>query len=117
METICINCPRGCRLEVNKDEKGEIMVTGYGCIRGVQYGKEELVAPKRVVTSLIKGDNYLYSVKTTKPISKEKIFCMLEHIKNIKLTNDNYEIGDLIESELKDYQTDIVVTGKTSLNK
>ena len=49
-EFICTVCPRGCRLKV--DEK-KLTVTGNGCIRGIEYGKNEAVNPKRILTSTV----------------------------------------------------------------
>lgn len=53
MKTICIMCPMGCPLDINKvDDK--IVVTGNTCKRGEIYGTQEFTAPKRVVTSLVR---------------------------------------------------------------
>ncbi|HOC28860.1 MAG TPA: DUF1667 domain-containing protein [Treponemataceae bacterium] len=48
-EMICIVCPRGCRLEVG--DAPEYQVSGNFCPRGAAYGKNEAVAPVRVVTA------------------------------------------------------------------
>lgn len=116
MVTTCINCPMGCTLNVEK--KGEdIVVTGNLCIRGVQYGKEEITAPKRVVTSLIKGEGYIYSVKTNISVPKQEIFNVLKEIQKIKLDKNIYEIGDTIKENVLNTQANIVVTGKNKLVK
>lgn len=109
MKTVCINCPVGCNLdiEVNGDL---ITVKGNACLRGVTYGKEEVTAPKRVVTSLIKSEKFIYSVKTTKPILKDKIFSVLEDISKIKIEG-NLKIGDLVCENILDTGADLVVTG------
>ena len=49
-ELICIVCPKGCHLKV--DEENGCAVTGNGCPRGAEYGKNELLHPTRVLTSL-----------------------------------------------------------------
>ena len=36
MKLICINCPRGCHLEVTQED-GEIKVSGNACPRGYTY--------------------------------------------------------------------------------
>ena len=48
-EMICIVCPRGCHLQVSSSP--DYVVTGNACPRGVVYGREEMVDPKRVVTT------------------------------------------------------------------
>ncbi|MCR5009629.1 MAG: DUF1667 domain-containing protein [Clostridia bacterium] len=50
-ELICIVCPRGCHLTV--DENNGYAVTGNFCKRGEVYGKAEVTAPVRVVTSTV----------------------------------------------------------------
>lgn len=47
---ICIACPLGCHLTVRSEQEGEITVTGNKCARGKEYGREEYLAPKRMVT-------------------------------------------------------------------
>ena len=50
-ELICITCPMGCHLSVEKAEGGELSVSGNRCPRGAAYAREELFAPKRTVTA------------------------------------------------------------------
>lgn len=50
-ELICITCPMGCHLSVEKAADGELSVSGNRCPRGAAYAREELFAPKRVVTA------------------------------------------------------------------
>ena len=44
---ICIVCPKGCHLQV--DENNDYAVTGFGCARGIDYGKKELKIPKGMI--------------------------------------------------------------------
>lgn len=115
MNTICINCPMGCKLEVTK-QGDEIIVTGNGCLRGVQYGKEEITMPKRVVTSLIKTEDTIYSVKTNRPIPKSMIFDIIKCIQSTDI-KQKYEIGDTITINILDTGADLTVTGKNDLHK
>lgn len=115
MITTCINCPMGCTLEVTK-QGDQIIVKGNTCKRGEDYGKEEIIAPKRVVTSLVKGGNYLYSVKTNKPVPKESIFDVLKEISVIKAEDREYNIGDTVKSDILSTGADVVVTGKNPVN-
>ena len=50
-EMICITCPMGCHLSVQRLSASEIAVTGNRCARGEAYAREELLSPKRVVTT------------------------------------------------------------------
>jgi CxxC motif-containing protein len=50
-EMICITCPLGCHLEIERLSESEIAVTGNRCARGEQYAQEEILSPRRVVTA------------------------------------------------------------------
>lgn len=97
----CICCPIGCIIHTEKiDEK--INVSGNNCKRGENYAKEELVSPKRIITSTVKvidGNKILVPVKTTAPIDKDKIFTCMEIIHNIK-AKAPISIGDIIIKDI-----------------
>lgn len=74
-ELICITCPKGCHLLV--DEEHGYEVKGYGCEKGLEYGKKELTNPTRVITSTVCVTGGIHSrlpVKTSHDIPKGKIF-------------------------------------------
>jgi CxxC motif-containing protein len=77
-EVICVMCPKGCHLQV--DEKNGYKVTGNGCKRGLEYGKNELICPKRVLTSTVRVEGGLHNrlpVKSDGEIPKDRIMeCM-----------------------------------------
>ncbi len=50
-EMICITCPMGCHLSIERPSEREIVVSGNRCPRGEKYAREELLSPKRVVTA------------------------------------------------------------------
>lgn len=70
-ELICINCPRGCGLQVTEHD-GDIAVTGNFCNKGIPYAKQEITAPQRVLTVLMRpeGAKRPLSVKTDRPVPK-----------------------------------------------
>ena len=84
LELTCIVCPQGCRISVEQKES-EVLVSGNGCKRGEVYAREEVVAPKRVLTSVvsIKNTKKLLPVKTATAIPKEKIFCAMRELETI----------------------------------
>lgn len=78
-EFICIVCPNGCHIKV--DDSGNI--TGYTCIRGLNYVKQELVNPRRGLTSTFKvskGKNLVCPCRSSDNVPKDK---MMEIIKEI----------------------------------
>ena len=86
-ELVCILCPNGCRLRV--DTKNEYAVTGNACPRGAEYGKTELTAPTRVVTSTVRcegGTHPRCPVKTDRPVPKERVLDVMEALNAVTLT-------------------------------
>ena len=75
MKMICINCPRGCELDVEKTADGTVAVAGNACPRGEEYGRSELVNPTRMVTGLVRvaGMRKPLPVKTKTAIPKGRI--------------------------------------------
>ena len=95
-ELICIGCPLGCRITVKMDQ-GEVKeVTGYTCVRGEEYARKEVLNPTRIVTSTVNvegGDIHILPVKTKEDIQKDKIFQVIEELKEVTVKAP-VQIGD-----------------------
>ena len=112
-ELTCIVCPIGCSLEVREDGEN-ILVTGNKCPRGEVYAKEEMLAPKRVVTAtcLVVGNTSVtrrVPVKTSVPCPKEKISALLDDIYKTKISLP-VKAGDKVISNWQGLEIDIVAT-------
>ena len=109
MNTTCIMCPMGCSLTV-EEKDGVVTVSGNGCPRGEKYGKAEFTHPERVVTTLLKG---LYggvvSVKTDKPIPKDKIGDLLAWAATFRLDHA-VQTGDIVAENPADCGAAVVAT-------
>ncbi len=111
-ELICINCPMGCNLTVDDSDKNNIIVTGNNCKRGQIYGINEVLHPKRMITSsvfVIGGRENVVSVKTKEAIDKNLIFDCINVLKTIKV-HAPVHIGDVIVSNILNTGIDIVAT-------
>ncbi len=94
-ELICITCPIGCHLSVEKDREGRFAVTGNRCSRGEVYAREELLSPRRVVSAtcgIAAGPQMssLYAprripVRTREAFPREKIPELLDMIYRLEL--------------------------------
>lgn len=71
-EMICINCPRGCLMQITSNGN-DISVSGNYCSKGVTYAKQETTSPQRVLTVLMRpeGAERPLSVRTDRPVPKE----------------------------------------------
>lgn len=85
-DLICICCPKGCHLQV--DIENGYTVIGNACQQGAEYGRNECIAPVRIVTSTVKitdGTIARCPVKTNRPVPKEKVFDVMVALDNIQL--------------------------------
>jgi len=106
-ELTCIICPIGCQLTAEKNGD-EIKVSGNTCPRGEKYAKDELICPKRTVTTTVKcSDGSVLPVKTKAPIPKEKMKECMEII-NRATALLPIKLGDVIIKDV--FGTDIVAT-------
>lgn len=111
-ELTCIGCPMGCHLTAEVTDGGEILsVSGYSCAIGKKYAMEELTHPTRMVTSLMEavGSKTPLSVKTSRPIAKEKIFDCLAAIRGTK-AQIPVHIGDVLIKGVCGTDIDIIAT-------
>lgn len=108
----CIGCPMGCPLTV-KVNNGEVLsVEGNTCKKGAIYGKKEVTAPARIVTTTVRvsgGSEKMVSVKTANDIPKGKIFDCIRELKNITVSAPIH-IGDVILRDVAHTGVDIVAT-------
>ena len=111
-EMICICCPMGCRLTVDDSDVNNVKVSGNTCPRGEKYGKEEVVCPKRMVTSVVRvkgGDVAMVSVKTKEAIEKSRIFDALDALKGVEVKAP-VKIGDVIVKDVLGSGVDFIAT-------
>ena len=72
----CIMCPLGCEMTVTIEDGAVTGVTGNTCPRGPKYAHDEVVAPKRMLTSTVRvngGLSPLVPVVSKTTLPKERI--------------------------------------------
>ena len=110
---VCILCPKGCSLTAVY-EGGEWIVNGNSCKRGHEYAIQEMICPKRTVTSSVwvdKGDYKLLSVKTDRTIPREKIDQVLAQLAKVHVLAP-IDAGDVIIENVAGTGANIVATRK-----
>lgn len=108
-EFTCIVCPNGCRLTVSGEGK-KLAVTGAMCKRGEASGKNEVLSPKRSITSTVATafeDFPLLPVKTAGELPKDKIFEAMAKINKVTVRK-RLRVGDVIIKDL--FGTQLVAT-------
>jgi CxxC motif-containing protein len=111
MKLTCICCPLGCELNIDKNNN-ELLVTGNKCPRGKKYASEEITIPKRIVTSTVKivaGIYPVLPVKTTAPITKEKIFTIMQILANVEVIAPIHN-GEIIIKNIAATGIDVIAT-------
>ena len=112
MEMICILCPKGCHLAIEKENE-DYNISGFSCKRGETYAITEFTDPKRIVTSTItiRGNENIrrVSVKTDKPISKDLIFSLLDIIHST-VVKSPLAVGDKLLENVLNTDINIVAT-------
>ena len=120
-ELTCIVCPIGCPLSVEESSSPGLTITGNRCPRGLAYAREEIHAPKRVVTATcgidLSGNRAGRSltaprrlpVKTSAPCPKEKINELLVDIYALKV-NLPVKTGQKLISDWKGSGIDVLAS-------
>lgn len=107
--TTCILCPKGCRIQVAADGR----VTGNGCPKGAAYARQESVAPKRVLTTTLKGrDGRLVPVKTTAGVSKERLLACMKILHHLQVPGGTLVPGDVAAVDPFGLGVNLVVSGE-----
>ena len=110
-ELTCIGCPLGCAVSVF-EEDGQLRVEGNTCPRGETYARNEVLCPKRTVTSTVAihgGAVSRLSVRTQTEIPKEKIFDCMEQIKAVSV-DAPVKIGDVILADVAGTGVPLIAT-------
>ena len=82
----CIGCPIGCGGEVVVENGAVAEMSGFTCNKGLAYAAEEVVSPKRMVTTTVRvsgGGLALLPVVSATPVPKERIFDCLRLLRGV----------------------------------
>lgn len=115
-ELICITCPLGCHLSIDRGSGNTLAVSGNRCPRGVRYAEEELLDPKRVVSATARiagvtmaGSIARLPVRTTGPYPKAGVPDALKAIYalSVKLP---VKRGQILIQDLGGQGVDVIAT-------
>ena len=110
-DLICIVCPVGCRLKVC-GSTGDLEVSGNQCRKGIDYARDEITNPTRMICSTVRirgGIHRVVPVKTDKPLPEKYKLDVISLINRIELTSP-VKMGDIVISDLFGTGVNIVVT-------
>lgn len=110
MKLICINCPRGCHLEV--EQGTEIKVTGNACPRGFTYAVSEITNPLRTLTTTVairSQSHHRLPVISSEPLPKGKIMAAMKALKGLQVQAP-VEMGEVVLADILGLGIDIVAS-------
>ncbi len=115
-ELVCISCPIGCRLAVSWEQEERIEVKGNRCAKGEQYAREEVLAPRRVLTATVRlacGPLARLPVKSSAALPRERIPAVLRLAYALEVSPP-VSLGQILLSNLEGTGVDLVATRSVS---
>jgi len=110
----CTECPRGCLITAEYENDKIQSVYGFSCERGKKYAENEVICPRRVLTTTMKTrDGSVVPVKTDKPVKKSEMLDIMTII-NGATANLPVSIGDVL---IKNVTEDINVVATDYKNQ
>lgn len=111
----CIICPKGCQIDVKLVDGNIVSIKNYGCKRGIEYAKNEVLDPRRTLTTTLKlTDGRMLPVKTKEPIPKKLLKRAMIDLKDIKVSPP-VKIGDVVVSDVAGTGIYIIATGNANI--
>lgn len=108
---VCIQCPLSCNLEVKGQGEGAI-ITGNKCPRGLKFAREEMVNPRRTLTSTVRtvySDFPRLPVRTRGEIPLASIFPAMQEINDV-LVRERLRPGEIVLPRLAGTDVALVAT-------
>ena len=111
MRLICINCPKGCQLEVNMTFEG-LKTIGHKCPNGLKFAEQEWFAPVRLLTTTVKTTDdkvRRVPVRTTVAIPRDKIMDAMALLDHVVVTLP-IKVGAVVVHDLLNLNVDVIAT-------
>ena len=109
---ICIECPKGCSLTVDIEDRNVSGVRGARCPKGLCYSVAELENPSRMLTATVLSDGLdikLVPVRTDRPIPKKELFRAMEEIGRMRLVRP-VEAGGVVAENFLGLGVNLIAT-------
>ncbi len=90
-DLVCIICPKGCRITINYEiNENEIKIiqsiVGFSCPKGKTYAEQELLEPRRTLTTTIKTtykEHKRLAVRSDSEIPLVQLIPIIKHLRSI----------------------------------
>jgi len=121
-KVVCTTCPLGCKINVVYSEADEIEIVevkGNRCKRGLEFVKQEITDPLRVVVTSVKvedGEIPMASVRSDKPVPLRLINDIMRILKETKIKAP-IKRGNVVIQNILDTGSDIIATRSVNRKK
>lgn len=108
----CIMCPMGCEMTVTVENGKVIDVKGNTCPRGAKYAKDEVTAPKRMLTTTVRiegGMLPLLPVVSETVLPKEKVLDCAAFLRGVTVKAP-VKTGDVIVKDILGLGVNIIAS-------
>jgi CxxC motif-containing protein len=107
---VCVHCPKGCVITAEGPTE-DLELTGAKCKHGKEYAEQELMEPKRVLTTTVrvKDCERMLPVRSTEPVPKERLFEVMALLDEI-VVEVPIKCGDTVIKNVLDLDADIIAT-------
>jgi CxxC motif-containing protein len=108
----CIGCPVGCGGDVVVEDGAVVDMTGFTCAKGQAYAAEEVVSPRRMVTTTVRvvgGALPLLPIMSATAVPKTAIFDCIALLRSVAVRAPVVE-GDVIVANALGLGVDFIAT-------
>lgn len=108
----CVCCPKGCEIKIEYEGEKIYKIIGNECSQGADYARQEIVSPSRILptTVIVEGGILpLVPVRTSKPVSLDKIFDCMKQIAKVRVKAP-VKMGDIVLENIFNTGADIIAT-------
>jgi CxxC motif-containing protein len=109
---LCTSCPLGCRLEVDAVDGDVIEVRGNSCKRGIKYGKQEHIDPRRAVSTTVwlhGGPCERLPVRAAEPVPKDEVRAFVDALQGL-VVEAPVPFGAVLLSDVAGTGIDLIAT-------
>jgi CxxC motif-containing protein len=111
-DLICVTCPVGCAIHVTLQDGQLKQINGQACKRGVAFTKEEILAPRRILTTTVRVQNGilpLVPVRSRAPLPKEMLLKVVAILRQVVLQAPIHE-HQVVLANVFDSGVDIIAS-------
>lgn len=112
MEFICVTCPVGCTIRATVEGGELVTLRGQACKRGEAFVREELTAPKRMLTTTVTvrgGRLPLLPVHSSAPLPKALLLPAAALLRQVQV-DAPVEDGQVVLANVLDSGVDMVAS-------